>query len=544
LCASMLLSLAAVTVAEPAESRVSPPAIAVATTWAAAVSIGDNIYIIGGCQSYVVDNPPTLASVQIYDVTTGVTTRGAQMLKGVCGAGYGLGPDGLIYIAGGWNATDSSYYQRVQIYNPANNTWWLAPGTIPSPIGRSASAMAADGTLYVFGGGWTSNVTMIYDTATDVWSYGLDQPVNGLDGRAVAYNATAVIVFGGSYGGSYNGVRIYNPVADSWSTGTSSPIVEAYASAALARNGYIYLFGGSSTGSASDPSPVSTVMKYSPKDDAWSATGVTLSSGRDHAVAVADIYDRLVVLGGWSGSAAVTTVNAFVISDIAGVNLMQISSPQDGSIVSGIVPVQVDKVNGVASFVQIDLYIDGALYETRLLAMSATFLWDASALADGSTHTLMARGFNSDGTVEDASVTVTVSSVSVEQQVADIEQQLAGMELELTDLQAQLADAQGQLSTQEANLTALSAKADALQAQLTALQTALAAMGSSNDAAMAGLSSTLADLQTQLDDLQDQISNVKSKADSSGTLGMITMILVIVVLALVALMLMMVRKKP
>lgn len=515
MCASVFLSLAAVTKAEPVESRVSPPSIAVATTWAAAVSIGDNIYVIGGCQSYVVDNPPTIAAVQIYDVTTGVTTRGAQMPKGVCGAGYGLGPDGLIYIAGGWNATDSSYYQRVQVYNPANDTWWLAPGTIPSPIGRSASAMSANGTLYVFGGGWTSNVTMMYDTATNVWSYGMDQPVTGLDGRAVAYNDTAVIVFGGSYGG-YSGVRIYDPAANSWSTGTPSPIVEAYASAVLARNGYIYLFGGSSTGSASDPSPVSTVMRYSPTDDAWSTASATLSGGRDHAVAVIDSYDRAVVLGGWSGAAAVTTVNAFVTSDIAGHDMIQISMPQNGAIVSGIVAVQVDKVNGVSSFVQIDLFVDGALFETRTAATSVTFLWDTSALADGSTHTLMARGYNSDGSVEDASVTVTVSSMSVEQQVADIE--------------AKLADLQAQLGVQNANLTALRAQADMLQAQLNAMQM--------------GLNMTFPALQTQLDDFQKQIDRIENKADNSGIMSIVTMILAIIVVVLVALMFMMLRKKP
>jgi N-acetylneuraminic acid mutarotase len=516
LCASALLSLAVVTGAEPAESRVSPPPLAVAATWAAAASIGDNIYVVGGCQNYVVDFAPTLAKVQIYNVVTGEVSLGAYMPKGVCGAAYGLGPDGKIYVAGGWNATDSSYYQRVQVYDPALNIWNTTAGTIPAPVGRSASAMAANGTLYVFGGGWTSNVTMIYDTATDVWGYGMDQPVTGLDGRAVAYNDTAIIVFGGSYGGTYNGVRIYNPVANTWSTGTSSPIGEAYASAVLARNGYIYLFGGSSTGSASDPSPVATVMRYSPADDAWSTAGTTLSSGRDHAVAVIDCYDRAVVLGGWSGAAAVTTVNAFVTSDIAGHDLIQISMPEDGAIVSGLVAVQVDKVNGVSSFVQIDVYVDGALYETRTAGTSVTFLWDTTALADGSVHTLMARGYNSDGTVEDASVTVTVSSMSVEQQVADIE--------------AKLADLQAQLTVQNANLTALKAQADALQTQLTALQT-------STDQSFPAL-------QTQLDDLQSQIDDLKSKADSSGMLSIVILVLVVIVIVLVAMMLLMMRKKP
>lgn len=506
LCASALLSLAAVTGAEPVETRVSPPPLAAAVSWAAAASIGDNIYVIGGCQNYLVDFAPTLAKVQIYNVKTGEVTLGAYMPKGVCGAAYGVAPDGKIYIAGGWNATDGSYYQKVQIYNPSLNSWSLASGSIPSPIGRSASAMAANGTLYVFGGGWSSNVTLMYDTATDVWRYGTDQPVSGLDGRAVAYNNTAVIVFGGSYGGSFNGVRIYNPVANSWRTGASSPIGEAYASAVLARNGYIYLFGGSSTGLASDPNPVSTVMRYSPVDDTWGTSGATLSSGRDHAVAVIDSYDRAVVLGGWSGSAVVATVNAFVTSEIVGDNLMQISSPQNGAIVSGIVEVRVDMVNGYgAGFYAIDLFVDGVLRESRTWAQTATFLWDTTGLPDASMHTLSVRGYNNDGTVTEASVTVMVSSLSVEETVAAIQAQIA-------ELQAKLAVADG---------------------NVTMILMTLAALGA-----------TFADLQTQINDMQDQVDRIEKKADNAGMYSMINLVLVVIVVVLLALMFLMSRRKP
>jgi len=179
LCASALLSLAAVTRAEPVEMRFDLSPVTVAASWSAVASVGDNIYVIGGCQGNVVDVPPTLDLVQIYDVKTGDTSIGAPMPKGVCGAAFGTGPDGKVYVAGGWNASDSSYYQKVQIYDPTLNSWTEAAGTVPEPIGRSASAMSADGNLYVFGGGWTSNVTLMYNTQTDVWLYGADQPVYG-----------------------------------------------------------------------------------------------------------------------------------------------------------------------------------------------------------------------------------------------------------------------------------------------------------------------------------------------------------------------------
>jgi len=522
---SMLLSLVAVAGAEPVEARVNLPPMAVPASWASGVIIGDNAYVIGGSQGYVVDVPPTLTDVQIYNITTGVTTFGAPMLKGVTGAAYGVGHGGKIYIAGGWNASDSNYYQTVQIYDPAANSWALASGSIPEPIGRSASAMSANGLLYVFGGGFTSNVTLIYNTTSNVWKYGAQQPVTGLDGRAVAYNDTTVIVFGGSYGGSGAGVRKYNPVANSWSLGTPSPINEAYASAVLASNGYIYLFGGSS-GSPSDPSPVSTVMRYSPSEDVWEVSGAALSSGRDSAVAVFEQkqgYGLAVVLGGYDGSVAVSTVDSFVISEVAGTDLIEISSPQDRSIVSGVVPVHVEKVNGNTNFVQISLFVDGLLHETRTAGLSATFLWNTSGLANGSVHTLQVRGYNADGTVAEASVVVTVSTLSVEQQVANIEAAVA-------DLQTRIAIMNGTLPDLQIRLVVLKAELDAL-------------INGSN-ATSAYLQQKMTSLQTQLDSMQTQVDRIESKADNAGTYSMVTLILVIVVIVLLALMFMMSRKKP
>lgn len=536
LCASTVLSLATVTRAEPAELRSDLPPLAVAVSWPSVANVGENVYVIGGCQASSVGLGITFDTVQIYNIKTGVTTFGQDMPKGVGAAASGTGPDGKIYVAGGWNYSDSSYYQRVQIYDPVLDSWTEAAGDIPEPIGRSASTMASDGTLYVFGGGWSSNVTMMYNIRTDVWRYGTDQPVLGYDGDAVAYSSTAVYLMGGVYGGATSNVRVYNPIADTWGTAASLLSAEAYGCAVLAKNGFIYLFGGATTSSTSDPSPMSSVMRYSVADDEWVYADATLSAGRDHMSVVLDTYGRAVVAGGYTGSAAVPNVEAFLTLDIVGENMIQISSPREGSIVSGIVEVQVEMVNGWGSgFLSLELFVDGTLHESRTYAVVTTFLWDTTALADGSSHTLMARGYNWDGSVSEASVTVTVSSMSVEERIAAIEQELA-------DVQSQLLSLEDQLEVQDANLTALKAQSTALQAQLTALATALSAMDSSQTDAIADLNATLADLQTQLDSLSDRLDSVGTTADSSNTWGMVNMVLVIIVIVLLALMFAMSRK--
>jgi hypothetical protein len=540
----MLLSFAPVTAAEPVEYRLDLPPLAVAVSWAVVASIGDSIYVVGGCVGNVVDVSPTLSSVQIYDVDTGDVTFGTSMPKGVSGAAYGAGPDGKIYVAGGWNATDLGYYQRVQIYDVALDSWTEAVGDIPAPIGRSASAMAPDGMLYVFGGGWTSNVTLIYNTQTDVWRYGADLPAWGLDADAVVVSPTQVFLIGD--GGP--SVQVYNPVADEWSSVASLPTDLGWASAVLGRNGDIFVFGGSSSG-YSDPAPLSSVLRYSVLDDVWEYSDSSLSSGRTSSCAVLDAYGRAVVVGGYSGSSVVANVEAFLTSEVTGEYQIQISSPQDGSVVSGVVEVRVDAINSWGSgFVGVDLFVDGALFEARTYSFSTTFLWNTTGLLDGSIHTLMARGYNWDGTVVEDSVTVIVSSMSVEQQIAALQMGVDILQLQINALGMALAEANAALFE---NLTAINAQMDylfsqlaVLQAALTQIGTGLQTMGAAQQAAMDDLNATLVDLQGQLDDFQEQIDRVENKADTAGTYGMVTMVLVILIIVLLVVMLIMARKKP
>ena len=513
-----LLSLPMAMGAEPAETHFSSPPIAVAVAWPAVGTVGDNVYVIGGSVGYSPGTSNTLDLVQIYNVTTGATTFGASMPTGVGMAAYGVGPDGKIYVAGGWNYSAGTYNLKVQIYDPALDTWTQDSGTIPGPVGRSAYAMAPDGNLYVFGNGWVTNSTLIYNTRTSQWRYGADQPSNGFDGSAVAYSSTAVYVIGGIYGGASAAVHVYNPIANTWSTAGSLLNPETFGSAVLARNGFIYVFGGSSSTSMSYASPYSSVERYNVAADEWEYAGASLSSGRMIGGVVLDTYGRVFVLGGWDGSAVVNTVEGFVTSSISGINVMEISSPQDGSVVSGIVPVQVGIVNGYGgNFSAIDLFVDGALKESRVWATSATFLWDASALADGSQHTLMARGYNDDGTISEASVVVTVSAQSVEQKIASLEQQV---------------------SLLQTNLSSLNSSVGALQTQLSSLQSQL----NNLKANQSDQSSALDLIQTQLNEMQDQLDKVKTTSDSGSTWGMVNMILVIIVIVLLALMFVMGRK--
>ncbi len=509
LCASAIMSLAAAVRAEPAEVRSDLPDLAESVAWASAASIGENIYVIGGTKAHSAGVGPTLDIVQIYNVNTGVTTFGEQMPKGVGAAACGVGPDGKIYVAGGWNYSDSSYYGRVQVYDPVLDSWTQTAGDIPSPIGRSASAMSPDGVLFVFGGGWSTNVTLMYDTSTDEWTYGADQPVFGWDADAVVYSSTAVYVIGGDYEGDLDTVRVYNPVEDSWDTAASLPYAVIFSDSILARNGYIYVLGGADSSYTGDGSPYSSVLRYSVADDEWATAGASLGSGRDHLQVVMDAYGRTVAVGGYDGFAAVANVEAFNMIEVTGEGIIQISSPQDGDIVSGIVAVEVELVNNWGSWYSVlDLFIDGQLYESRTAGDSTTFLWDTSGLEDGSTHTLMARAFQFDGEVSEDSVMVTVSSLTPEERITAIEQEIS-----------------------------------VLQAQLDALNASQAEKMAALNEAIAALEQQLDELGVDVSDTNDQVSSIEDDTSSASMLIMVNMILVIIVLVLVVLMFLMGRKK-
>jgi len=219
-----------------------------------------------------------------------------------------------------------------------------------------------------------------------------------------------------------------------------------------------------------------------------------------------DDSGRVFFAGGWDGdSSAVTDIVSMIVTADVDYDWLGITSPADGSIVSGEVTVTVTASNPHSGFAKLEVYVDGSVTwnGTSLWVGSVSFLWDTSALPDRSVHVLKVVGFMYDGAVKEDTATVTVWSGSVEEHIATLEQEIAV-------LQAQLAAADG---------------------NVTMILMTLAAMGQ-----------TFAQLQAQLDDMQDQVDRIENKADTASTYGMITLVLVIIVIVLVALIIMMARK--
>lgn len=547
MCLSAMIVLVPTSKAEPVELGTSLTPLPAPRAFAGA-AVGDDgrLYVVGGIDSSMSVESDT---VIIYNTTTGSSTYGHKMQVGVYAAVCVKAASGKIYVVGGWNSTAGAVVATTQIYDPVLDSWTTG-APMPTAMYYGTATLGADGKIYAFGG-WNSGPlddTQIYDPVGNSWASGAAMPVKkwGLSSVTVGPNSIMVIGGGNYSSAATSRVDVYNPSSDSWSPAAPMNTPKCHAGAAMGRNGFAYSLGGSdSPGAFSAGTEYDTIERYDVAANSWELSSDTLSQARSAFGAAVDEFGRVFIAGGFTVALdALSSVEMFLPSTISPVNTLVIVSPTDGSTVSGTVAVQVIVDNGFGwNYLGVDLLVDGVVTETQVTATSWTFLWDASALSDQSSHTLTARGYLFSGAVSEDTITVTVASQSVEDTVAAIEQQLA-------DIQTHLADLQAQLAIQNVSLAALSVQASMLQAQLTGLQLGLVAMATGQAAAMAqlnvtiaGLLQQLADFQTQLDNFQTQIDRVENKADNAGMIGIVTVVLVVIVLVLLALMFMAMRKK-
>lgn len=163
--------------------------------------------------------------------------------------------NGKLYLVGG---IDGGSEGRLQIYDPATNTWTL--GAPLSWSGGSVSTAVIGGKIYAAGGIVTGGFTVTncakYDPATDTWTNKAPMPDSGRNHTAAGTDGTKFYVFGGRRGGNfvtngYDSLMVYDPVADSWtwngangSTLAALPEGRGGMGKAVYLRGEFYVFGG------------------------------------------------------------------------------------------------------------------------------------------------------------------------------------------------------------------------------------------------------------------------------------------------------------
>lgn len=530
-CFASLLSIVQQSSAEPYENNTNLTQLPENRVLPAVSEHDGSLYVAGG----FISNPSGVELardlVTVYDIATGTSSRVAHMIHGSAASVYALGANGMFYVFGGYNVSMGGYMTIVQVYNPANNTWWTETSA-PVSIGGGDAVPLPDGRIIVVGSNSYLNSTLIYDTAAKKWSYGQDQPTSLWLRQGVLWSSTAVYFMGGRDGVSaVDQVDVYNPQTNSWATVAPMLLPSVHGGAATSANGNIYYYGGVDASWVTGAPPTGQVQRYNPVADEWSYSPASLWPARSGFGEAVDSHGRAFVVGGWDGSATIPTVTMMVTADVE-YDALEIVAPADGSIVSGDVTVSVSVSNPRWGYAMIQVYLDDVLTwnTTSFYSGTSSFTWDTSSLADGSSHVLKAVGYVYDGSISEDTVTVTVWTVSVDERIAL--------------LQADLVALEASLGTTDANVTSLRAQVDALHDQVTALQTSVASGNAALTAQLNALNSSLAALDDRLTALEDSASKTQDSVDAkmSNTMGYINLALVIVVIVLLLAMMMMGRK--
>jgi len=102
------------------------------------------IDVVGG----LAGSSTTYDTLFLFDGTA--WSSGPRLLESIDDAGATLGPDGRVYVIGGFDAGAYRYTARVQVYDPYKATWSEA-APLPVPVSNMGAAMAGGGQLYAIG---------------------------------------------------------------------------------------------------------------------------------------------------------------------------------------------------------------------------------------------------------------------------------------------------------------------------------------------------------------------------------------------------------
>jgi N-acetylneuraminic acid mutarotase len=258
--------------------------------FAAAVGPDGLVYVLGGWSSASVP----LASVDVYDPHANAWASIAPMSTGRENLGAAAGADGTIYAVGGF---DSSYRELDSLEAfPPDGGGWVALPPMPTPRdGLDAVVSPIDGRLYALGGGSMGSSPLttveVYDPGTQSWST-LAPMLQPRDGFAAAVDSQGRIYAAG--GQSPESLEVYDPSTGAWTLETPpSPMGSlTFPSGVIGTDGLFYVIGGY-TGEF----VLAAVSRFSLVSESWSSAP-SLNTARTGSAAVRTSGGCLYVMGG------------------------------------------------------------------------------------------------------------------------------------------------------------------------------------------------------------------------------------------------------
>jgi N-acetylneuraminic acid mutarotase len=221
--------------------------------------VEDKIYIIGGKNG---EGTASLSTLEIFDPKMNTWTSGAPIPTARDSMHAEVIGD-KIYVIGGQVSSGVAYPRAIlaiqsEVYDLKTNSWSSFPN-IPQPVADYASAII-DNKIYIIGGArgepgmeWRYlNITQIYDTGANKWSFGTPIPNTVRSSIASATSGTLapkrIFVFGGYDDIGHRELnQIYDPITGEWLNGKKQNFYGYGELASAVVNDLIYVIGGSSS---------------------------------------------------------------------------------------------------------------------------------------------------------------------------------------------------------------------------------------------------------------------------------------------------------
>jgi N-acetylneuraminic acid mutarotase len=211
---------------------------------AAAVSVGERIYVIGGFTKSLLSVWEPVASLYIYHPASDTWVEGPSMptARGALAAVEVNG--GILAIGGYTNDANSS---AVEMYDPTVQTWRKLPA-LPTPRDHLAAAVC-NGKVFAIGGrldrDYSRNLPIVevYDPQTDTWTKAAELPT-ARSGMTAAVIDDVIYVLGGeSPAGTFALNEAYQAKTGRWITMSPMPTSRhGLGSAAVGRE--LFAMGG------------------------------------------------------------------------------------------------------------------------------------------------------------------------------------------------------------------------------------------------------------------------------------------------------------
>jgi len=299
-----------------------------------AIVTKNRVYLLGGYNGTTSVSTIYTAPINS-DGTLGVWTTGTS-LPNALAYSQAIVTKNRVYLLGGFDGTSPiSTVYTAPINTDGTLGAWTTDTSLPGNL-SSSQVIVTKNRVYLLGGyNGTTSVSTIYtapintDGTLGSWTTDTSLPSARSWAKAIV-TKNRVYLIGGNNSGVYTSTVYTAPIntdgtLGAWTIVTSLPIT-LYAAQAIVTKNRVYILGGYTASSS-----ISTVYSAPINSDGtlgvWT-TGTSLPNALAYSQAIVT-KNRVYLLGGWSGSAPVSTVYTATISG----GLNDYSSYYDGTIV-------------------------------------------------------------------------------------------------------------------------------------------------------------------------------------------------------------------